>query len=143
MKSTGFILSAVCLVTVFTSCLKSKDDAGPAQVFSWRIDNGTEQFSDSTNFLRLFGANMIYGKKGTTIVYVSMNANNPGLYSNTLANGSVGLTIAGTQYGCFSGFINITSNSNSRLNGTFNAEMIVSNVDTINLTGSFTNVRFY
>ncbi len=136
---TGFLLSALFLV----SCSKNKDDDGPAQVFSWRANGGAEQFSDTTSFLRLFGFNYIYGKKNTTSVFLSTNSNNPGLYSTFNANGSAGLMIAGTQYGCISALVNITSNSNNLLSGNFNAEMIVANVDTINLTGTFSNIRYY
>lgn len=137
------VVASLFVTMVCISCSKSKDNDGPAQVFSWRADNGTEQFSDTTSFLRLFGIHMIFGKKGTTSVFVSMDGNNPALYSTYLANGGVGLTISGTEYGCVTGLINLSSNSNNRLSGNFNAEMIVANVDTINLTGSFSNIRYY
>ena len=143
MKICLPVFALLLLVMVCISCSKNNDDNAPAQVFSWRADNGTEQFSDTTSFLRLFGLNMMFGKKGTTSVFVSMNSNTPGLYSTLMANGGAGLTIAGTQYGCVSALINISSNSNNRLSGNFNAEMIVANVDTINLTGSFSNIRYY
>ncbi len=137
------VIASLFITMVFISCSKSKDNDGAAQVFSWRADNGTEQFSDTTSFLRLFGVNMIFGKKGTTNLFVSMGATNPALYSTMMANGAVGLTISGTQYGCVTGLINLSSNSNNRLSGNFNAEMIVANVDTINLTGTFSNIRYY
>ena len=72
-----------------------------------------------------------------------MDATNPALYSTLNANGGVGLMISGTDYGCISGLINLSSDSNNRLSGNLNAEMIVANVNSINLTGSFSNIRYY
>ena len=139
----SLILPLAFLSIIFFSCSKNKENDGPAQVFSWRFDSGTEQFSDTTSFFSLFGYNWIYARKGTTSLSAGMISTQPALYSTSMANGSVGLTISGAQYGCVTGLINITSNSNNRLSGTFNAEMILANVDTINLTGSFSNIRFY
>jgi hypothetical protein len=143
LKTPVFVASIVLLTAVCIACSKNNGDQGPAQIFSWRIDNGAEQFSDSTSFLRLFGLHMIFGKKSVTNVSLSTNGSSPGLYSTFNANGGVGLTINGTQYGNLSGLVNISSSSNNLLSGTFNAVMIVANVDTINLTGYFNNIRYF
>lgn len=143
MKTSLFVTILLLSTLFLISCSKNKDNDGPAQVFSWRADGGTEVFSDTTSFLRLFGVNSIFAKKGTTSIFISTNSTNPGLYSTFSANGGAGLSIAGTQYGCVSALVNISSNSDGRLNGNFSAEMIVANVDTINLTGAFSNIRYY
>ncbi|HEY6503278.1 MAG TPA: hypothetical protein VIZ28_04825 [Chitinophagaceae bacterium] len=142
MKSILLILSAICLVTVFISCKKSSTSQGPPPVFSWRMDNGAEQLSDTTSFLSLFGYNYIFGKKGTTSVFVSTNSTNPGTYSTMSASAAFGLTIAGTQYSSLSGTVMIISNSNRRLMGNYSAELINGNIDTVILSGTFSNIGY-
>lgn len=143
MKNIHLLIPIFSLVLYTSSCIKSSNSDTPAQSIVWKMDGGTDQTADTISYIRLLGLNYIFGTKGTTKIFLATNGNAPGNYSTSSANAAFGLTIAGTQYSNSSGALTITSNSNSRLNGSFNAVFIIINVDTVTFTGSFNNISYY
>ncbi len=142
MKSKWWIFVFTGLTAVLLSCSKNGGDPGPAQFFSWRLDNGAEEFSDTTSLLSLFDVHTIFGKRGATSVFISTNSTNTGLYSMSNGNAGFGLNLAGAQYSSISGQIHIASNSNRRLSGTYSAVVINGTVDTISMIGQFSGIRY-
>jgi hypothetical protein len=131
------------IILLFTACSKNNDDDLPPQQMSWSFDGGANVVSDTTSLLKLFGYYFIIGKKGTTAVTFSTDDVVPGTYSHFMANGSVSINIAGTIYSQMSGSVTINSNANQRIAGSFNAVMINGVIDTIDVAGSFKDVRYY
>jgi hypothetical protein len=140
MKKYIPVMCLLCFILILISCKKSNDNNIP-QLFTWKINNSAEQLADNISFLRLFSLNTISASKGTTSLSVSTSGSNPGVYTTLNANAGIVLTIAGNQYNSISGSVTITSNSNYRLTGKFDA--IVVSVDTINLSGTFNNIIYY
>ncbi|HUR65125.1 MAG TPA: hypothetical protein VMZ03_02140 [Chitinophagaceae bacterium] len=137
----SFFISIAIAAGCFVSCKKNSAPNQPPAYFSWSINGGTGQVSDTTSFLSLFGINTIFGTKGTTNVYISTNSTNTGIYSKLSASAGFGVIIAGTQYNSISGIINIISNTDRRLSGTFGSQLIAT-IDTIDINGNFSNIRY-
>jgi hypothetical protein len=137
----SFLAAIVLLFTA--SCSKNNDDDLPPQQMSWSFDGGANIVSDTTSLLRLFGFYYVTGKKGTTAITLATDGVIPGTYSSTMATGSVTLGIAGTMYSQMSGSVTISSNANQRIAGSFTAVMINGALDTIDVAGSFKDVRYY
>lgn len=136
-----FIIFIVALCT--NGCEKSSGvEAVPPQHVEWIIDNGTTQTAETISFIRLANYNYIYATKGTTDLYLATTSTLVGTYSPLSANGTMGLTISGTQYSNLGCEIIISSNSNSTLKGTFSGTFAIVNVDTISITGSFEDVAY-
>lgn len=135
-------LAFIALAAVYVSCNKGNDDNDPPQSFSWQVNGGAMQQSDTTTFIGLFGVYSLFGKTGTTQVYISTNSTNTGSYSHANANAGFGMTIAGVQYNGTDGHISITSNDNRRLAGNFTATMVGPGPTTITVGGSFSNIRY-
>lgn len=142
MSGSMLLFVATCLITGLLSCSKNKGDEAPPQVLSWRLDGGPEVFSDTTSQLSLFGIHSIFGKKGITSMFISTNSTNPGLYTKINASAGFGLSINGTQYTSLSGQVNIATNSNRRLSGTYNSVLINGTVDTVQMIGMFNDIRY-
>jgi len=144
MISSVRTLSMIIMLLVFTTGCTSKNNGPvPAQSFEWRIDNGDAQTAETIIFIRVNGYNSIYATKGNTEVLVATNSTATGIYSLAAGNGNMGLKIAGNQWANLGCDINITSNSNSLLKGSFNGTFGLVNVDTVNISGTFEDVVYY
>ena len=136
-----FIIFIIVLCT--NGCTnKSGFEAGVAQIVEWKIDNGAIQRAETVSFLRVSSYNYIYATKGTTEINWATGSTLVGSYSPLSANATMGLSISGTQYSNLGCEITITSNSNSRLKGTFSGTFAVVNVDTISIEGTFEDVAY-
>ena len=137
-----FIILIVALCT--NACSKSNGvEAVPPQSVKWSIDNGTIQEAETITFINVANYNYVYATKGTTDFYFATSSTLVGTYSPLSANGTMGLTVAGTQYANLGCEITINSNANSRLKGTFTGTFAIVNVDTISLTGTFEDVVYH
>ena len=145
MNSSFRGLFLICIVAFFTNgCEKDSGvEAVPPQHLAWSIDNGTTQAAETISFINVANYNYVYATKGTTDFYFATSSTLVGSYSPLSANGTMGLTIAGTQYSNLGCEIIITSNANSRLKGTFSGTFAIVNVDTIGITGIFEDVVYY
>ena len=136
-----FIIFLVALCT--NGCEKNNGvEAVPPQHVEWSIDNGTIQTAETISFIRVANYNYVYSTKGTTDLYWATSSTLVGTYSPLSASATMGLTISGTQYSNLGCEIIISSNSNSRLKGTFSGTFAIVNVDTISITGSFEDVAY-
>lgn len=137
-----FIIFIVALYS--NGCDKNNGvEAVPPQRLEWSIDNGTIQTAETISFISVAIYNYVYATKGTTDFYFATSSTLVGSYSPLSANGTMGLTISGTQYSNLGCEIIISSNSNSRLKGTFSGTFAIVNVDTISITGAFEDVVYY
>ena len=137
-----FIIFIIALCT--NGCEKDSGvEAVPPQKLEWSIDNGMTQAAETISFINVANYNYVYATKGTTDFYFATSSTLVGTYSPLSANGTMGLTIAGTQYSNLGCQIIISSNSNSRLKGTFSGTFAIVNVDTISITGTFEDVAYY
>lgn len=136
-----FILFIVALCS--NGCEKSSGvEAVPPQHVEWKIDNGTTQTAQTISFIPVANFNYIYATKDTTTLYLATNSTAVGTYSPLSANGTMGVTISGTQYSNLGCEIIINSNSDNRLKGTFSGTFAIVNVDTISITGAFQDVAY-
>jgi hypothetical protein len=137
-------LSILFIVVLCTNgCKKNSGfEAVLPQNMEWNIDNGTTQKADTISFINVANYNYIYASKGTTYLYLATTSTLVGSYSPLSANATMGLTISGIQYANLGCNITISSNSNSRLKGTFSGTFAIINVDTVSLTGTFEDVRY-
>lgn len=134
----------IFILALYTNGCNNKSDDGPVlpQAVEWNIDNGPTQTAETISFIRLATYNYIYATKGTTDVFMATTSTSVGSYSTLSANGTMGLTISGKQYSILTCNITISSNSNSRLKGTFSGTFGLINVDTVSVTGSFEDVLY-
>ena len=134
----------ILIMVLCTDACTNKNDDGavPAQTVEWNIDNGATQLAESISFIRLANYNYIYASKGTTDIFLATNATFVGSYSALSGNAAMGLTIAGKQYTNLSCNITISSNSNSRLKGTFSGTFGLVNVYTVSIAGTFEDVVY-
>ena len=135
------------IIFTLALCINGCSDKGdngpvPPQTLEWNIDNGPTQTAETISFLRFGNYNYVYASKGTTEVFFATAATSTGSYSTLAANGTMGLTIAGKQYSNLASDITISSNSNSRLKGTFSGTFGLVNVDTVVVTGTFEDVLY-
>ena len=137
-------LFTVFILVLCTNACKKKGDVGPVlpQTVEWNIDNGPTQTAETISFVPFASYKYIYATKGTTDIFLATSSTLTGSYSLTTANGTMGLTISGKQYSNLSCDITITSNSNSRLKGTFSGTFGLVNVDTVSVTGTFEDVLY-
>lgn len=136
-----FIIFILALYT--NSCKKNSGfEAVLPQSFEWSIDNGAIQRAETISFIRMANYNYIYATKGTTDIYLATSSTLVGSYSPLSANATMGLTIAGIQYSNLGCEITISSNSDSRLKGTFSGTFAIVNVDTVSISGSFEDVLY-
>ena len=145
MNMSFRVLIIIFIVVLCTNGCKKNSGvkALPPQIVEWKIDNGTTQTADTISFIRVANYNYIYATKGTTYIYLATSSTLVGSYSPLSANGTMGLTIAGTQYSNLGCEIIINSNANSRLKGTFSGTFAIVNVDTIGITGTFGDVAYH
>jgi hypothetical protein len=136
-----FILFILAFGT--TRC-NNKGNVGPVlpQSFEWNIDNGPIQAAETISFVPFANYKYIYATKATTDIFLATSSTLTGSYSLTVANATMSLTISGKQYSNLSCDITITSNSNSRLKGTFSGTFGLVNVDTVSVTGTFEDVLY-
>lgn len=139
-RETLFIFT---LVLCTNSC-DNKSEGGPVlpQTFEWNIDSGPTQTAETISFIPVANYKYIYATKGATDIFLATTSTSAGSYSTVSANGTMGLTISGKQYSNLTCDIVISSNSNSRLKGTFSGTFGLVNVDTITVTGSFEDVLY-
>lgn len=142
MKSLIHFLLAIFFAGVCSSSCKKSSKNDEAQVFKWKVDNGTERLADNISFIRLLGVNIFSGTIPDTTVSLTTYSTDPGTYTPTLANAGFQLTIAGIQYSSQSGSIIITSNANFKLNGFFNTTFLI-NANTVSVSGTFSNLSYY
>lgn len=136
-----FIIFIVALCT--NGCEKNSGvEAVPPQRVEWSIDNGATQTAETISFIRVANYNYIYATKGTTDLYWATSSTLVSSYSPLSASATMGLTISGTQYSNLGCEITISSNSDSRLKGTFSGTFAIVNVDTISITGTFVDVGY-
>jgi hypothetical protein len=142
MRTIIPVLAFIGLAAIYVSCKKGGGTTDHPSSFSWQINGGAVEHSDSTSFLSLFGVNILYGKKGTTNIFISTNSTNLGGYSHANANAGFGVTIAGIQYNPTSGNISISSNADRRLAGNFTSTLLDGSSNPISVSGSFSNIRY-
>jgi hypothetical protein len=141
MKQKIIVFSVVSfLVILCLTCKKGGDDK--PQSVTWTINGGAQQAADTISFINSLGYSYVTGIKGTTKIWIGTSSTDMGSYSNLNANGHLRLTIAGTEYNQISSDITISSNSNSRLSGSFSGRLVM-NVDTLNVSGTFNDVQYY
>ena len=138
---------ALFIIFIFALCTNScnnKSKNGPVlpQTVEWTIDNGPTQTAETISFIRVSSYNYIYATKGTTDIFLATSSTFVGSYTSSASNGTMGLTVAGKQYSNLSCDITISSNSNSKLKGTFSGTFGLINVDTVSITGSFEDVLY-
>ena len=137
------VFSIFILALCSNGCEKSSGvEAVPPQHVEWKIDNGATQTAQTISFIPVANLNYIYATKDTTNLYLATTSTQPGTYSPLSANGTMGLTISGTQYSNLGCEIIISSNSDNRLKGTFSGTFAIVNVDTISITGAFQDVAY-
>ena len=133
-------VASILLFAFVNSC--KKNGSSVHQIVSWSIDNSATQSADTISFLPLFGYKYISGSKGTTKVTLGTNSSNVGSYSSGNANATVVLWVGGTQYNAGSVFVIISSNSNSKLSGSFGGTFSGSGGPT-SISGNFQDVSYY
>ena len=145
MNSSFRCLFIIFIISCCTNgCEKdSAVEAVPPQKLEWSVDNGMTQAAETITFISVANYNYVYATKGTTDFYFATSSTLVGTYSPLSANGTMGLTIAGTQYSNLGCEIIISSNANSRLKGNFSGTFAIVNVDTISITGIFEDVAYY
>ena len=137
-------LCIICIVALYTNACTNKSglEAVLPQTVEWKIDNGAIQRAETVSFIHMANYNYIYATKTTTEISLATGATLVGTYSPLSANATMGLTISGTPYSNLGCEITITSNSNSRLKGTFSGTFAIVNVDTVTITGTFEDVTY-
>lgn len=147
MNKTATIF--ICLVLIL-SCNKSSDDNN--WDFSWMHKNNSYNASDANAYISQIdlgkGPNHIAASIASLArdykISIYLTSLNPASYSVSLSTNKVRyIDDAGYELAGAAGAVTITSNSNSKLSGTFSIKLINPSSDTTLLNGSFANIPLH